>query len=96
MGRSRAHGKILNPRGDPKPTGGIPNLCGESPAGISPSPRPTSPCPHHHGLELHATGEEAAAAELQGFPQVLLAGFGDAWRGRGTGLSRDVGSAEDP
>lgn len=37
-----------------------------------------TPWPHHHGFELHAAGEEAAATKLQGFPQVLLTGFGDA------------------
>lgn len=77
------------PGGHPKPMGGIQDLQGGSQAGMKPWPMPhehpraprSSP-PHHHGPELHAAGEEAAATELQSFPQVLLAGFGDAWWGR--------------
>lgn len=76
-------GGIPSPRGDPEPAGGG-NLKLASALPHTPQ-APMSTQPHHHGPELHAAGEEAATAELQGFPQVLLAGFGDACRGRGTG-----------
>lgn len=69
-----------------QPHGGLPNPSRSSQilvGGGGSEALPVGTRPHHHGFELHAAGEQAAAAELQGFPEVLLAGFGDPWGRRG-------------
>lgn len=78
--KERPHGAISSaPWGAPEPIKVIPNLGW----GGGSEALPVGTRPHHHGFELHAAGEQAAAAELQGFPEVLLAGFGDPWGRRG-------------